>query len=88
MTITKFKGTLMTLSRRELIAYGAAGAVTSLSVGTASSETLPQRAQQTSVLSQVSNDRGSESHGGLDVFRGYDMRNDLSEVAPARAKSR
>lgn len=68
----------MTLSRRELIAYGAAGAVTSLTVGTASSETMPQEAQRTSVPSQVSSDRGPENRGGLDVFRGYDMRNDLT----------
>ncbi len=78
----------MTLSRWELIAYGAAGAVTSLTIGTASSETMPQGAQQTSVPSQVSSDRGSENHGGPDVFRGNDMRNDLSKVAPTRAKSR
>ena len=68
----------MTLSRRKLIAYGAAGAVTSLTVGTASSETMPQEAQRTSVPSQVSSDRGPENRAGLDVFRGFDMRNDLT----------
>ena len=65
-----FKGAQMTLSRRELIAYGAAGAVASLTVGTANSKMMSEEAKQTSVPAQVSSDRGPGNRGGRDVFRG------------------
>lgn len=69
----------MALSRRKLIAHGAAGAVTSLTTGAANSQTATaEESRQAPVPTQVSTDKRPENRRELDVFRGYDMRDDLT----------
>jgi hypothetical protein len=68
----------MPISRRDLVTSGAAGAITSLGVRAAGSETAQGQTRPASIPWQVATDRPSDVRGGVDVLRGYDMRNDLN----------
>ena len=77
----------MAVSRRDLVTYGAAGAITSLVVGAAGSDTAQGQTESAAIPGQVATDRPPDVRGGLDVLRGYDMRNDLNPRRLTMARS-
>jgi len=70
----------MAISRRELIAFGTAGAVTALTPSSAAAreEKKQDRLQAVAFSEQIPTDRPPGKLDGLPNLHGYDVRNDLT----------